>query len=337
MKKLTMISLLAGIATTGALAAGSLSFAASAPLTAGTMTTSTPAPTPTSHTRTHKQHHKALHRTTVTTVTSTTLTLTAHNKKVQTLPMNSITVHVGAYPGTTAMLATGQHVVVLGAKGAHPQVIILPVAQGVLTASNGGWTIVNPHITVTLGDASPTMMGMSSLTSGTHVSVYGTRSGTTVTDSIIAAAPTRQAGIVVSNLNGVLTVKTKTNPSLGITESTVPGTKMLAKLKAGRHVLIVTNPSTKTTLAVMPRPAKHHKKVASRANVATGTFVSESTQSLDVANRLGTESVSLAGRTVKLIWPQHTGATVSQIPAGTPLSVHLAGKTNLIVRVSHKG
>ncbi|PSR20072.1 MAG: hypothetical protein C7B45_16715 [Sulfobacillus acidophilus] len=337
MKKLTMISLLAGIATTGVLAAGPLSFAASAPLTAGTMATSIPVPTLTSHTGTHKQHLKALHHATVTTVSSTTLTLTVHNKKVQTLPVNSITVHVGAYPGTTTMLAAGQHVVVLGAKSAHPQIIILPVAQGVLTASNGGWTIVNSHTIVTLGNVSPTMLGMSSLTSGTHVSVYGTRSGTTVTDSIIAAAPTREAGTVVSNLNGVLTVKTQTNPSLTITESTVPGTKMLAKVKAGHHVLVVINPATKTTLAVIPRPAKHHKKIAYRANVARGTFVSESTQSLDVANRLGTESVSLAGRTVKLIWPQHTGATLSQIPVGTPLSIRLAGKANLIVHVSHKG
>lgn len=328
MNKLTMMSLLAGLATTGALVAGSVSFAASAPLTAGSVTTSH------GHPGAHKHHHKFRHHSTITAVTSTTLTLTAPNKKVQTFAINSITVRVGAYAGTTATLATGQHVAVLGAKTSHPQVILLPVAHGVLTASGSGWTVVTPHATLTLANSTPTMVGLSTLTAGTHVSVYGTRSGTTLTDSVIAAVPTKQAGTVLSNLNGILTVQTKTNPHLTITEASVPGTKRLGKIKVGRHVLVIINPATQAPLAVMSRPAKHHKNVARKDRFAVGTFASESPQSFSMTDPLGTETVSLTGRTVTIIWPQHTGATLSQIPAGTPLTVHLAGKTHVIVHVS---
>lgn len=328
MNKLTMISLLTGLAATGALVAGSVSFAASAPVTAGAVATAA------HHQGAHKHHHKLRHHSTITAVTSTTLTLTAHNKKVQTLAMDSITVHVGPYAGTAAMLATGQHVAVLGAKTSHPQVMVLPIAHGVLTASGNGWTVVNPHATLTLTNSTPTLMGLSTFTAGTHVTVYGTRSGTTLTDSVIAAVPTKQAGRVVSNLNGILTVKTKTNPTLTITEANVPGTKMLAKMKAGRHVLVIVNPATQEPLAVMPRPAKHHKNVARKGHFAAGTFTAESPQSFSMADPLGTETVSLTGRTVKIIWPQHSGATLSQIPAGTPLTVDLAGKTRVIVHVS---
>ena len=328
MNKLTMMSLLAGFATTGALAAGSVSFAASPPVTAGSVAASA------GHPGARTPHHPLRRHSTITAVTSTTLTLTAHHHPVQTFAMNSITVHVGAYAGTPAMLATGQHVVVLGAKTSHPQIRVLPVAHGVLTAAGSGWTVVTPHATLTLANATPTLMGLSTFTAGTHVSVYGTRSGTTLTESVIAAVPTRQAGRVVSNLNGILTVKTKTNPTLTITEANVPGTKMLAKIKAGRRVLVLVNPATQAPLAVMPRPATHHKHVARKGRFAVGTFTADSSQSFSMADPLGTETVSLTGRTVKIIWPQHTGATLSQIPAGTPLTVHLAGKTHVIVHVS---
>lgn len=326
MNKLTIVPLLAGVAVTGVLVAGALSFAAGAPSTAATVA----AAASKAHAAVHKHHHRAAHHATIASVTGTTLTLTSHKHSL-TLNISEIAVRAGAYSATPALLAAGEHVIVLGAKTSHPQVILLPVAHGILTASSGGWTVVNPHVTLTLSGPSPTLLGMSALTSGTHVSVYGTRSATTVTANAVAANPAKLAGTVLSNQNGTLTVKTKTNPGLTITEAHVSGTKTLAKIKTGRHVLVIINPATQAPLAVIPRP-RHHKAVMGRW--AVGTFVSESTQSLNMKNSLGSESVPLAGRTVKVIWPQHTGASLSQIPAGTHLAVHLAGKNTLIVRVS---
>jgi hypothetical protein len=193
---------------------------------------------------------------------------------------------------------------------------------------------VNSHGTLALQSSDPAMLGMSALISGTHVSVYGTRSGTIVADTLIAAVPIRQAGTVLSNQNGTMAVKTKTHLTLTIPEANVPGTKMLEKIKAGHHVIVVLNPATHESLSVVPRHVIHHGKIETSGRWAVGTLALESTQSLSMHNSLGSVSIPLAGRTIKVMWPQHDGASLSQIPMGTPLTVHLTSKSTLIIHVS---
>jgi hypothetical protein len=145
---------------------------------------------------------------------------------------------------------------------------------------------------------------------------------------VLAAAPAKQAGTVIANQNGTLTVKTKTQPHVDILESQVPGSKQLMKIKTGRHVMLTVNPATQVPLSVVPRPGP-----AVNGRWTVGTLVSGTAQSLSMHNQLGTESVLLAGRTVKVMWPHHPGASLSQVPKGSSLMVHLAAKNTLIIHV----
>ena len=322
MKKRSLILLMAGVVTTGVLSMGAISFAASPhPNVPRAVTAMKLGPMHSVKDKHYNQHHLRH----VTAVTSTTVTI-ARGKHVKTLNFSAITVRAGLYSVPSSFLQVGQHVV---QHGNYLQVI--PVAQGVLTASCTGWTVVNPHHTVTLAGSAPTLLGLTALTANTKVMIFGTRSGTTVTMEGVAALPTRTAATVVSNQNGILTVKTSSNPSITITESAMSSAKWLAKLHTGRRVIIWLNPATQVPLAVMPAP--RHRLRALGQHMVVGKLVSDSAQNLVVSNRLGSDTITLSNQTVHVVWPHHTGATLSHVPVGTLLMVHEQGANTLMVRV----
>lgn len=319
MKKASLVTIIASSAALGMLAIGATTFAASPP-------PASPA-AKTSHVKAEAHGKMMRHRGRVTAVTATTVTVRYHGKHHHTFTLSQTVVRALAYPASPSLLHVGSPVLAF-----HNQIVLLPVARGVLTAgTNGQWTLVTPkHGTLSLSSAPSTLLGLSNLTNNTKVMVFGQRSGTTLTPTAVAAEPTRVRATVVSNQNGILTVKTATTPSMTITEAKLPMAKWLGKVKAGRHVVVVLDPVTKTPLAVMPEPHRSHQRFG---RFAVGKLASDSTSSLMVTNPLGTETVNLSGKTVKVVWPHHASATLGQVPKGTPILVHATKKNMLVVRV----
>ncbi|MHB1954742.1 MAG: hypothetical protein ACYCOU_13435 [Sulfobacillus sp.] len=324
MKTRTLIPILAGVATCSVLVLGATSFAASPPKTQ------------TVHSSQSKiawgHHRRAMkrHLSQVTQVTSTTVTVQRSGGKSQTLNLSALRVRAGIYPASSSLLAVGQRVLVCDVKSASPQLIVMPVAHGVLTQTNGSWTVVNSKETITLKGAPQQLMGLSSLAPNKHVMVFGQKSGSTVVPNVIAARPQRMEGTVISNQNGTLTVKTKANASLVINEANLPMAKWLAKIPVGHHVVVVMDPLTQKPLAVMPR---HHDKMARMGRFAVGKLTSDTSQALVLQNPLGSQTVPLSGTTVNVVWKNHPNASLSQVPLGTPLLVHRTGAHALEIRV----
>jgi hypothetical protein len=126
-------------------------------------------------------------------------------------------------------------------------------------------------------------------------------------------------------------VKTPANATLTITETSLPHAKWLAKIPVGRRVVVVFDPSTQAVLGVLPVP--HPMREHGMSRMTVGKVVSASPQNLVVSNVLGNDAISLSGKTVKVDWPHHSGATISQIPVGTPVMVHAAGSQVLQIHV----
>ncbi len=320
MKKATLVTIMAGFAASGMLAIGATTFAASPPPTSNTASAA-------SHAMPQAHRKMMRHRGRVTAVTATTVTVRYHGKHTHTFDLNQTTIRALAYPVSSSLLQVGDPVLAF-----HNHIVMLPVARGVLTASgNGRWALVTPKKkTLSLASTPSTLLGVSNLTNGAKVMVFGKLSGTTLTPTALAAQPTRMRATVVSNQNGILTLKTANTGALTITEAKLPMAKWLSKLKTGRHVLLLLDPVTKTPLAVIPEP---HRPQQRDARFAVGKLSSVSTASLVVTNPLGTDTINLSGKTVKVLWPHHATATLSQVPQGTPVMVHAKGTTSLIVRV----
>lgn len=323
MKKVTWATVIAGVAATGMLTVGATTFAAS-----GT-------PAPSSHTQKADAHQATWHRSkamrhrgTITALTATTVTVRYHHgKHTHTFNLDQVTVRALAYPVSSSLLQVGSPVAAF-----QNHIVMLPIAAGTLhTTTNGGWSLATSKKgTLSLSSTPSTLLGLPGLSSGAKVMAFGKISGATLTPAALAAPPTRVRATVVSNQNGILTVKTSTTASLALTEAKLPMTKWLGKLKSGRQVVLLLDPVNKTPLAVLPKP---HRPRQGLARFAVGKLTSVSTSSLVVTNPLGTETISLSGRSVKVFWAHHPGATMTQVPSGTPVMVHETGKTSLVVRV----
>lgn len=326
MKKATWATIIASVAATGMLAVGATTFAASAPST------------PNTHTQSVNPHHvmhrhaKAMrHRGRITALTATTVTVRYRNKHTHTFTLNQVAVRALAYPVSPSLLQVGAPVLAY-----QNHIVMLPIAGGVLqTNTSGGWTLTtSKRGTLSLSTTPSTLLGLSGLTSGAKVMAFGKISGTTLTPTAVAAPPIRVRATVISNQNGILTVKTPTVASLALTESKFPLTKWLGKLKTGQQVVLLLDPSNHNPLAVLPKPHRSAQGLARfAARFAVGKLTSASSSSVIVTNSLGTETISLSGKSVKVLWAHHPGATLVQIPTGTRIMVHEAGKTSLVVRV----
>lgn len=322
MKKVTWAAVIAGVVATGMLTVGATTFAAS----------TTPKPSSQTETagahRAARHHSKAMrHRGKITALTATTVTVRYHGKRTHTFNLSQVTVRALAYPASPSLLQVGSPVLAF-----QNHIVMLPIAGGTLhTTTNGGWTLATSKKgTLSLSNTPSTLLGLSSLSSGAKVMAFGKISGTTLAPTALAAPPTRVRATVISNQNGILTVKTAAVASLALTESKLPMTKWLGKLKVGREVVLLLDPVSKSPLAVLPKP---HRTMRGLARFAVGKLTSASTSSLVVTNPLGTETISLSGKTVKVLWAHHPAATMTQVPAGTPVMVHETGKTSLVVRV----
>lgn len=264
-------------------------------------------------------------------LTPTTITIAWDNRKSETLPLANLTVRAGVYPATSGLLASGERVLLWGSHTKSPQLVVLPVAHGVLTPSNGGWSVVNAKHSIALKGSPQQVFGLANLTANAHVMVFGQRAQDTVTPYAIAARPQWDLGTVTANQNGWLTIATKANPNLKLSIAGLPMANRLAELPVGHAVVVVSDPLSHKPLAVFPR---HHQRMEPMGGqFSAGRLISDNGQTVVVKNPLASDTISLIGDTVTVKWLNHPNATLSQVPLGTPVLIHKTGPNTLVIRV----
>ncbi len=267
----------------------------------------------------------------ISQLTPTTVTISWENRRSKTLSLENLMVRAGVYPATSSLLASGERVLLWGGHTKSPQLVVLPVAHGVLTQSNGSWSVVNAKRSVVLKGSPKQVFGLTSLTANTHVMVFGQRSQETVTPYAIAARPQWDLGTVTANQTGWLTIKTKTNPNLRIAIAGLPMAERLAEIPVGHPVVVVSDPLSHKPLAVFPR---HHQRMERMGGqFSAGRLISDNGQTIVVKSPLGSDTIGLAGDTVTIKWHNHPDATLSQVPLGTPVLIHKTGQNTLVIRV----
>jgi hypothetical protein len=173
------------------------------------------------------------------------------------------------------------------------------------------------------------------------VEVFGTRSSSagSLNDVAVAAKPVMWTGIVTANPTGGWIVTTSHHGTITVPTGTVspPMAKQFtAAAKSHRPVKILLSPVTHTVLAVhvkhlSPRARAIHRQQAILNTTTIGTLTSDSSSALTVANALGTQTVNIAGVTVKVRWAHHPDATLEQIPQGSRLWIHAVTKTKTVL------
>lgn len=282
----------------------------------------------------HRHHRHAGHPGVVEQIaTGSVVVAFSHHGHVvdRTFSTTGLYVRAGYYPSSPAILKTGEPVQVMGGSG-HAVMVVLPVANGKLAQSAGNWTIQAPKATLSLSNGSPTFYGMSGWTAGTPVMAFGTRQGSTVANVAIAAHPQVRPATVAANQSGVLTLKTGQG-TVTYTPSNMP-TSLLQRmqhLKVGTHVVAVISP---TNQVLMVRPVRHQRAIARYGvlnSTAAGQVSSVSSTALTLNSGYGSSTVNLSGYTVKVQWPHHAGATVSQLTNGLKVVAHKNLKTKTVV------
>lgn len=322
-----LVPMAAGVVACGILAAGATTFAADpalSPITGayhGKKAWMAPV----------TMHRAQSHAGQIARMTPTTVTISWENRKSQTLPLANLMVRAGVYPATSGLLALGERVLLWGSHTKSPQLVVLPVAHGVLTQNQGGWSVVNAKHSVVLKGSPQQVFGLTSLTANTHVMVFGQRTQDTVTPYAIAARPQWDLGTVIANKNGWLTVKTKTNHNLRLSIAGLPMAERIAKVPVGHAVVVVSDPLSHKPLAVFPR---HHQKMQGMGGqFSAGRLISDNGQTVVVKNPVASDTISLAGETVTIKWHNHPGAVLSQVPLGTPVLLRKTGPDTLVIRV----
>jgi hypothetical protein len=167
----------------------------------------------------------------------------------------------GFYPVASLPLAAGQHVLVLGTKSAHPTIMLLPEARGVLGRAKAQWTLTTHQATVALSMSQPTLLGGAALEPGSKVDVFGTRSGSTVNVAIVAGTPHILRAMVTTVQNNQIQLRSETGGTLAYPIANLPPdwSQHLSQLKPTTPVLAVVSPQGKV-LGVLPMRAlwRHH-------------------------------------------------------------------------------
>jgi hypothetical protein len=280
----------------------------------------------------YKRHHGIIAK--VTAYSGNVLSV-VHGKKntPETVPLTNTTIRAGSYPASPTSLAVGERIRILGLHGAHPLILLSPIGRGILHNNNGQWTVVNKKTTWTLTNADAPILGMSNLTAGTTVTLYGTVAAGDVTATVITAEPKHVSATVITNTDGTVTLASH---NLGSLSYQLPTNRSAKWLHVGRTVIAVINPESHTVLQLMPKQIKSwHKTARIAQHNLVGQMVRVNGSTLDLTTSWGTETLTLGSRMVKVIYPGHPQATLSQIPAGSSLLIHITPKKILIRVLIH--
>ena len=251
----------------------------------------------------------------------------------ETMPLTNTMIRAGAYPVGFDSLAIGERIRIVGLHGAHPLIFLSPIGRGILSNNHGQWTVVNNKGTWTLTNADAPVLGMSNLTAGTAVNLYGTAASSDVTATVITAVPKHVSAIVVSNTNGTVTL---TSYKLGSLSYRLPTNQSAKWLRIGQPAIAVINPESHTVLQLMPKHIKSWRKTAKLAqHNIVGQMIQDSGSTLGLRTSWGTETITLGSRMVKVIYPGHSETTLSQIPEGSSLLIHITPNKILVRVMNH--
>lgn len=312
----TVKLMLAGASGLLIVGAGATSWAASA---------SAAPPTPTAGPRGHRHPGPRARRMVpglggvIQSVSGNTVVIQVHRPRqsvsTRTVNLASTAIRAGFYPASAAILRSGERVSLVDGKSSHPVLIVWPVARGTLRQQGTGWVAATSRHTWTLANAHPVLLGTTTLSAGQSVQIFGTVSGTTLTDVAVAAPPHRWAAEVSAIANGTLTLRTADHGTLTASISALPG-PWASRLTVGRRVAAVVSPVDNTVLAVLPRSRMHGSR-----HRAAGRFEGVAGDVMTLANPMGTQAIRLTGMTVHVAWKSHASAALSQIPHGTRVLV----------------
>ncbi len=278
----------------------------------------------------------------VTAITTRTVTLTfPHPGKSQTLDLSQLSLRAAFYPTTSAILRPGQRIALWPGKPGTWRAVVLPAACGTLSHSQtaGAWTVTS-HQGATWPLAIPAhlpMAGMHAMQNQQRVMVFGAKtSHSGIQVSMIAAMPEHLRGTVQSNQAGRITLTTGQGTFTYMIPASLPSAspwrQSLASLKPGQVIQVFLNPENRQVLALIPHPS-HHGRQMVRNNV-TGLLLSHSSQEIQLTTAWGHATILTHGRPVSVIWPGHASASLSQIPAGQRVWIHLSKNSEAIeVRV----
>ncbi len=270
----------------------------------------------TSQQLTHAQKTRSFYRGRIQSVSSSTVTIDrTHDKQTssQTLPLNHVTVQAGWYHLPSQTLQP-QEAVSVNQTGASAWTLSLhPVAHGKLELTNGQWMVHKKTI-----GGHPVMEGLSQMSAGVPVVVYGTRNGSQIAAQVVQLRPKMVVGTVIQNSSGNLSVSTKKVGHLQYSYLRAPNASQLEKISLGNKVRMGTNPSTHQVLFARPIHRMHWGKIAKTlTHNVYGKLTQSSPSSLTIQGKWGSQQVNLNTKRVKVVWQKHSKPSLSQIPAGS--------------------
>lgn len=174
------------------------------------------------------------------------------------VPERSVTLQgaylrAGFYPVSQLPFQSGQRVLVLAAQSAHPTVMLLPEARGILQAAGGGWSLTTQRASIPLAINRPQLLGGGKLANGTPVEVFGQRTGRRIAVSILAGTPHIARAIVTKVHANQMQLRTENGTAMAFTIQHLPAdwAEHLTKLPPNAPVLAMVSPQG-VVLGVMP-------------------------------------------------------------------------------------
>ncbi len=266
----------------------------------------------------HKIPHSYCGR--IQSISSSTLTIsrTHNNSSTQTIPLSHISVRAGWYKLPLQTLVSQEAVTVNQTSSSSWVLNLHPVARGKLTLNNGHWMIHKEAVT-----GHPTMEGITQMTAGTPVVVYGTRDGSQIVAQVVQLRPKMVIGTVSTNQSGTLSVTTKKVGSLQYSYSQAPNSGQLGKIAVGHKVLLGINGTTHQVLFAHAVEHIHWGQIAKTlTHNVYGKLTQTSASSLSIQGKWGTQQVHLNPKRIKVLWIKHPKTSLSQVPIGSRVMLH---------------
>ena len=279
-----------------------------------------------SHSQDWHPHYK-----TVTAVTPTTLTM-KDGTATEQIPMAGLKVRAGMYPVTRGILRAGEHISVWHPAGASPIVVVHATAHGTLVQKGSLWELTTKHQgTISLA-GKPIVLGASSLSTGMKAAAFGPKSGQRVDVAAVAQRPVMTEATLVKAGGGVWIAKSDQYGTLQYALTDLPPAlqKRLSTMKPGTLMVACLNPQNHAVLMMMPD--RHARWAKTLEHGTAGQVIAISQKDITLTNALGTVTIPL-NRPVKVRWPGHPHASISQVKPGTRVLAlrHEDGSLKLLV------
>ncbi|AUW93273.1 MAG: hypothetical protein OWR62_03265 [Sulfobacillus thermotolerans] len=252
-----------------------------------------------------------------------------------TVSLTKTTIQAGLYPATAKILRPGEQVLLWKAnQQAH--LMVLPVARGQLHHTGQQWSIESPWrgTSFSLPTRGVDLVGMSQLKDGQRAMVFGTKNGTRLMPTLIAAPPAKFAATITAIQGSTVTLQTAYHGPFTYSLESWPlfpqPAHTLQTLKKAQEVTIFVNLMNRQVLALMPTPPGRDRRDILEHN-AYGTVLKATPSFLRLQTAWGEQTVTLQGLTLRVIWPGHQGAFVTALPTGAPVWVHVDSPLKTVV------